>query len=178
MHEVEWVEAGIVKSTNAARRELRIAPAKGLKSPLLKAEAVALQHKGDKAERPLRCLVIGREEQTDQVICRLGAGTLRETVGAMKGGRVLIEAPATAEEEREWLPDDLVGCTLVGKDDAILGAVSDWFPTPAHPVLDVEQPAGGRFLLPLVPEVVEDIDLERSEVRVGDIEPFAVYDAN
>lgn len=54
--------------------------------------------------------------------------------------------------------ENLIGSRLY-KDQEFLGTVSDFFNTPANPVIEISREDGNSFLIPFVTEVFERIDL-------------------
>jgi 16S rRNA processing protein RimM len=70
----------------------------------------------------------------------------------------------------------LLGLTVVGEGDAVLGTITELIETRANDVIEVAKPGGGSLLLPVIEQVIESVDLETGRVYVGDIAPYVVDD--
>jgi 16S rRNA processing protein RimM len=64
---------------------------------------------------------------------------------------------------------DLVGCKVIGKDDREIGRIDEVMKMPANDVFSVKT-GSGEVLIPVVADVVKEIDLERKVVRIEEIE--------
>ena len=170
-----WIYIGRVRSVNPSARRLRIRP-----------EA----YHADRFDQVTRLGVILRDgtELRCKVesVCAVGGdigvllapGVPRDNVGKMKGAAVM--APA-AECGQGGVPDvhaeALRGFLVMNEEGAPLGRVAVAYETAAHGVVEIERPDGAVVLLPVVPEVIVHIDLDRGVVvTVADIAPFAVQD--
>ncbi len=71
--------------------------------------------------------------------------------------------PKTAKDEYYWA--DLVGLTVLGREEVCLGRVTGLIETGAHAVLQVQDGELER-LIPFVAAYVGDVDLQRRVVRV------------
>ncbi|MEQ8663922.1 MAG: ribosome maturation factor RimM [Gammaproteobacteria bacterium] len=90
------------------------------------------------------------------------AGLVRADIAVLRS-----QLPAPAPGEFYWV--DLVGLTVVNRDDVVLGEVRGLLETGAHDVVRVAPPAAGASerLIPFVREVyVLDIDLAAGIMRV------------
>lgn len=61
---------------------------------------------------------------------------------------------------------DLLGLDVYTDEDEYLGKVDDIFPTGANDVYVVKNELGKQILLPSIPEVLKDIDLENQKITV------------
>ncbi len=169
-----WIRIGTVRTVNPARRELRV-----------DADAVhAYQFEGlewigvGREEAALtRCRVDAVHRRENEATFRLSAGVTRDSVAAMRKAGVYIEAVARkARPDGEWHPAELVGLTVVGPGDTVLGTVKALIETGANDVVEVTKPEGGSLLLPVIEQVIESVDLGTGRVYLGDITPYAVDD--
>jgi 16S rRNA processing protein RimM len=172
----KWAVLGKVRSLNVSRREVRIAPRRGEESRVLASEWAWFRIAGS-PEEPLRCKVETRRPHGKVVIAGLSAGVPRETVAALRGAEMVAPVEDTPEgNEHIWYVEDLVGMKVRGPDDEPIGTVVAGFETAAHDVMEVSTEDGRRALLPVIEDLIEDVDPEEGTISVGDITPYAVYD--
>jgi len=172
----EWISIGSIRSVNPARRELRIAPepAHAHEFESLEWIRVAARETGPDG---IRCRVTALEMLPEGgVVATLSAGVTREAIGRMKGGAVtmapeeLRDAPAADEDG----VTGLVGCSVVNAAGESLGLIVDEIETGLNGAVVIAKTEGGTLILPLIEQVVMEIDLERAVMTVGDIAPYAV----
>lgn len=172
----KWSVLGRVRSLNVAKREMRIAPSRGAEAHLLGADWAWFRSPGSE-EEPLRCKVEGQRPHGKVVIVALSAGVPRETVAALRGAEMVMWVENSPEtNEHSWYVEDLVGMKVRGPDDEPIGTVVAGFETAAHDVMEVSTEDGRRALLPVIDDLIEDVDPEEGTISVGDIAPYAVYD--
>lgn len=61
---------------------------------------------------------------------------------------------------------DLIGLTVVDEDGEVIGELVDVFNTGANDIYDVKRSGKKNLLLPVIDEVVKDIDLENKKITV------------
>ncbi|MFR2534602.1 MAG: ribosome maturation factor RimM [Clostridia bacterium] len=61
---------------------------------------------------------------------------------------------------------DLLGLEVYSDEGEMLGIVDDIFPTGSNDVYVVKNELGKQILLPSIPEVLKDIDLEKGKITV------------
>ena len=114
-------------------------------------------------ERPLR--VDEAKVHSGTVVAKLDGVETREQALALRGATVSVERAALpdAEAGRYYLAD-LVGLEVVNEQGERLGVVKQWTTNGAQDVMEV---AGGRTrLIPWVPAIVKEVDLEAKRVVV------------
>lgn len=90
----------------------------------------------------------------------------REAAGELGGGELLLEATQLRPlAPGEFFRHDLVGCTVLDEAGATVGEVTGLMDNTAQHLL-VVRGADHEVLLPLVDEIVTEVDLERREIRV------------
>jgi len=77
------------------------------------------------------------------------------------------DLPNLSEEEIYYY--QLEGLEVVDKSGKLWGVVSEVMPLGEYELLLVKSPEGGEFYLPLVSHYVEEIDLEKNQIIVRDI---------
>lgn len=72
--------------------------------------------------------------------------------------------------ENTYFIADLLGLEVYTEEGELLGKVDDIFPTGANDVYVVKDEMGKQILLPSIPEVLKEIDLENEKIIVHLIE--------
>ena len=99
----------------------------------------------------------------------------RNAAEALHGARVFVSRasfPTAGQDEYYWI--DLIGLTVVNRDGALLGLVTDLIDTGAHSVLRVRQadvgveaaPEKAERLIPFVAAYIDSVDLTAKRVLV------------
>jgi 16S rRNA processing protein RimM len=105
----------------------------------------------------------------DAIVARLEGFSVREDLAPWRGARIAVPRPALPPlEADEVYLADLIGLTVVNRQEATLGTVAGLIHTGAHPVLRVSDGAGesAERLIPLVPAYVDAIDLAAGRMVV------------
>ena len=101
------------------------------------------------------------------VVARLEGCEERDAALEYRGMGVAVPRSVLPEPaEGEVYQADLIGLAVTNMQDEQLGTVAGLFSNGAHEVLRVARPGGGEQLLPLVPAVVQKIDLQSGAIRV------------
>jgi 16S rRNA processing protein RimM len=100
------------------------------------------------------------------LIVKLSGIDSPEEARALRGALIeLPEADLHPLGEDEFYQHDLIGLEVRTQAGEVLGEVAELLPTGANDVLVVQGPAG-EWLLPLIEDVVQDVDLATREVVV------------
>lgn len=85
----------------------------------------------------------------------------RNAAELLRGTLLEIDRPdgESPADEDEYYDSDLVGCTVREADGAHLGEVSEVVHLPAQDLLSIRGSDGAEWLLPLVRELVIDVDI-------------------
>jgi 16S rRNA processing protein RimM len=99
------------------------------------------------------------------LLARLAGIGSREAALKLKGRVVEASRAALPEPEAgHYYLADLVGLEVVNEQGVVLGAVKSWTFNGAQDVMEV---AGDRArLIPWIPTVIRDVDLEGKQIRV------------
>jgi len=172
--EEDWIRIGSVRSVNPARRQLRVTPESGCVAAFEGMESVrAVSCDG----QMVRWRVAAVDVASSGVILELAPGVTRDSVAGMKGAAIVLTREEWhARSGGVYVVTDLVGMAVVDTEGGRVGVVLDAFTTPAHDIVEVERQGGGRLFLPVVDEVVVQVDLGKGVLVVGEIAPYAVYD--
>jgi len=102
-------------------------------------EPVVVAHRGGTGDRPL---------------LRLAGVDTRDQAVALHGALLLASGAALDSGVDHYPVGELVGCRVVSSG-AELGVVADVLLNPAHDILEIAAPGGGRTLVPFVADLVE-----------------------
>ncbi|MFP4191978.1 MAG: ribosome maturation factor RimM [Candidatus Hydrogenedentota bacterium] len=169
----EHVYSGKVVSTRPDRREVRIDSVPGMEARI---EAEGWVWFRESTGREWKCKVIGVRHTGQGPVITISAGTPKDTIAKLRGADVLASALPGDEAEPMYTLEDLHGLAVAHADGTIAGHVTDLYEGKAHAMAAVETPAGGEMIIPLIPEVVESVDLEAGLITVGDLTPYSVSD--
>lgn len=113
-----------------------------------------------------RTLVVetAREHRTRFLVKFEGVQT-RDDANALRGP-VFVEATAARElDVDEYWPHQLVGADVVTSDGDEVGAVREILPGPAQDLMVVDR-HGGDVLVPMVKDIVVDVDVAERKVTI------------
>jgi 16S rRNA processing protein RimM len=111
------------------------------------------------------------EHKQGLLIVSLDGVTTRTAAEELRGAEVAIrERDAAPLEEGEYFLHQLYGLTVVAEDGAEIGRVREVLETGANEVLIVARPGQPDVLLPLIHDVVQDLDIAGGRVVVRLIE--------
>ncbi|MCX5772450.1 MAG: PRC-barrel domain-containing protein [Candidatus Hydrogenedentes bacterium] len=163
-------DIGVVRSVSPARREIRVTPLAGAEHLFDRLGLVEVVL-ADKVV--LRCRIQEVRDETGCKILTLTPGVPRETVARMKGARLVAAAePAAAEATYQF--EDLDGLTVLDKTGSVIGTVTSLYSAGGNDAIEITRPGGGTILLPAVDQVIAAVNVDRGEMVVNDIAPYAV----
>ncbi|MBX7256875.1 MAG: ribosome maturation factor RimM [Candidatus Hydrogenedentes bacterium] len=169
-----WVEIGVVRSVNPARRELRVQPRRSGRSRIEGADWVYV---GRSANTPVRCKVANVTAGNEWIVIALAAGVPRDAVAGMRNAVVYVEPEtSSARQAGEYEVSELIGLEVVSNRGERIGTIRDAMETGANDVIEIETATGKRFLLPVIESIVESIHWNEGQVVVGEYGPYAVDD--
>ena len=89
----------------------------------------------------------------------------RDAAELIRGAVFISEDQRRNLEEGEYWPQDLVGCRVVTVAGDEVGEISDVVAGPAQDLISVDH-EGGTFLVPLVKEIVVEVDVGARRVTI------------
>ena len=102
------------------------------------------------------------------VVARLKGVATREAAEALNGTELFVarDKLSADEDEDEFLHADLIGCSVVGPDGAVLGAVTAVENYGAGDLLDIKPLEGPSFYLLFTDENVPEVHLAERRIVV------------
>lgn len=101
------------------------------------------------------------------VVARLKGVTTREAAEALNGTELFVarDKLSANEDEDEFLQADLIGCSVVAADGAVLGTVTAVENYGAGDLLDIETPDGRSVLMPFTKAFAPRIDIAARRIE-------------
>ena len=101
------------------------------------------------------------------VILKLEGIDDRDTADRMRGIELQVERKdAIKLPEGRYFIGDLMGCKVLEEDGSLLGTITDVFLGQSNDTYNVECENGKTILIPVLPDVVLDVDVEAAVVKV------------
>jgi len=150
----ELVLLGVIGAPHGIKGEVRIKAFTG--DPLALGEYGPLVD-----EQGRRFEIAALRAAKEVVVARLKGVTSREGAETLNGVKLFVERARllAPDDEDEFLQADLVGCTVIGPDGAILGTVTAVANYGAGDLLDIETPDGRSVLMPFTKAYAPRIDI-------------------
>lgn len=101
----------------------------------------------------------------DRFLVKFEGSESREDALELRGVLYIPASEARRLDSEEFWTHEIVGFEVVEKDGTRIGEVSAIVPSPAHDLLEVST-ASGTALVPMVKEIVVNIDRETRTVSV------------
>ena len=106
------------------------------------------------------------KEHSGRLLAKLAGLESREAALKLKGSTVYVRREALPEPEAgHYYLADLVGLEVVNEQGVVLGVVKRWLFNGAQDVMEVAGDGKVR-LLPWIPEVVRNVDLNERQIHV------------
>ncbi|MBQ7541305.1 MAG: 16S rRNA processing protein RimM [Clostridia bacterium] len=158
-----FLELGQIVGTHGVRGEMRVNP--WCDSPeFMKGFArLYLDENGNEEVEVRACRSHG-----NVALLSLSGITTVEQAAAMRGRILYLRRDDARLPKGRFFISELIGCDVLDADDPALryGTLSDVSKTGANDVWHVTNDAGQEFLLPAIPLVVIDTDVENNVVRI------------
>lgn len=166
MSEQQFLTVGKIVNTHGIRGDLKVllntdfadirfAPKNVLN--LVHPETGAKHEVTIASSKPLKGMYLVRFEGFDNI----------NLVEKYKGYEIRVSKDNTVPlEEGEYYYHQIIGCRVVGEDGADLGVITEILRPGANDVWTVKMPNGKQLLLPVIDDVVLDVDVEQKVVKV------------
>lgn len=101
------------------------------------------------------------------VVARIKGIATREAAEALNGTELLVprDRLPPPEDEDEFLHADLLGCSVLGPDGAVLGTVTAVENYGAGDLLDIETPDGRSVLMPFTKAFAPRVDIAARQIH-------------
>jgi len=158
-----WVEAGVFLRPHGIAGEVVV----DLKNDLLELVSEAMTLRTTSAGGGEKILTVERvRKHKGRLIIAFKGFETREDADGLRSRTVWMTRDQIGPlGEDRWLVQDLIGLTVLTDDGETLGSLTDVMHQPANAVLVVATESGD-LLLPLIDDVVRDVDIEGGKVTV------------
>jgi 16S rRNA processing protein RimM len=159
------VVMGRIGAPYGVRGWVKVQPFSAAPDALLDHATWWIGERDGRAGRPLR-MIEGRLH-AGAVVAKLEGIDSRETAATLKGLDVAVprDALPDAEDDEVYL-GDLVGFEVVNRSGIALGRVAAVSANGAQPLLRLAVAADGERLIPFVPAIVDEVDLDARRIVV------------
>lgn len=114
-----------------------------------------------------RVKVISAKQQKNSVIMLLDGVDSIDKAASMYGTILYVNRNDMALEEGRYFIQDIIGCEVYDIDtNHMYGTVSDVFKTGANDVYQITDIKSKNFLLPVIPDVVLDVNIEKRKIFI------------
>ncbi len=158
-----YLELGQIVSTHGIKGEVRVNPWCDSPEFACMFKTVYLD---DKGEKPVR--VIASRPHGNIALMKLEGIDTVEQAAAMRNKILYMARKDVSLSEDSWFIADLIGCKAVDADDEnkIWGTLTDVSQTGANDVWHITDENGKEYLLPVIPPVVINTDVENEKVYI------------
>jgi len=161
-----WLNIGKIVNTHGVRGEVRVWPQTDFPEVRFK-PGNTLWMIPPNAGEPVPAVVQSAREQKNVYVLKLQDIDDRDGAEARKGWELKVPAEERVPlSEGEYYVSDIVGCSVVTEEGETLGVVADVLTPGANDVWVVRRPAGQDVLLPVIDEVVLDVDPAAKRIKV------------
>lgn len=172
--ETKWFNVGKVANTHGIRGELKIIPQTDFpEERFSKGSRLTLIDASNQEKVPVE--VETARLHKNAYIVKLKAYDHINDVEKYKGWALKIHQDQLAElEEDEYYHHEIVGCEVVTDEGETLGTISEILTPGANHVWVVNRPQGKPLLLPVIDDVILNVDVEAKRIRVHMMEGLDV----
>ncbi len=163
----KWIEAGTIVRPHGLAGDVVVDIRKDLADLVSDATALRATH-GEGKERLLT--VESVRGHVGRPIFKFGACDTRDQAQLLRSWVLWVSREDLGELEADrWLVQDILGLDVVADDGECLGKIAEVMPQPASDIFVVKG-NGEEILLPVIKEVVLDVDVSAGRVVVHLIE--------
>jgi len=166
MAEERRLNVGKIVNTHGIRGEVKVWPTTDFPDVRFRSGNRLLLVPPESGE-PVEVVVQSSREQSNVFIVKLKGFDNINEVEKYKGWELKVEAEDRVElEEGEYYVRDIVGCSVLTDEGEKLGTITDVLSPGANDVWVVKRPKGKELLLPVIDDVVLDVDVPGKVVKV------------
>jgi len=166
MSDERLLNIGKIVNTHGIKGELKVWPQTDFPEVRFKPGSKLLMFPPDSGE-PMTIEVVSAREQKTMYIVRIKGFDNINQVEKYKGWELKV-----SESERVPLPEgeyyfrDIVGCTVETEEGEQLGTVADILSPGANDIWVVKMAKGKELLLPVIDDVILDVDVAARKIKV------------
>jgi len=166
MSDERLLNIGKIVNTHGIRGELKIWPQTDFPEVRFKPGNKLIMVPPETGE-PITVEIAGAREQKNMFVVRLKGFDNINQVEKYKGWELKVaEEDRVPLSEGEYYYRDIIGCEVVTEEGEPLGKVTDILSPGANDVWVVAMPKGKELLLPVIDDVVLDVDVAARKIKV------------
>ncbi len=160
---MDLLEVGKIVNTHGLRGEVKVVPWTDCPEVFEDIEAVYVKKKNEYEKLTLK----GIKYQKNNLIVKFSEIQDINEAEKYKNQVLYAEREALGElPEGTYYIADLIGLEVVKEDGEKLGIINDVFNTGSNDIYDVKREGKKNMLIPVIDEVVLDIDIEAGKITV------------
>ncbi len=162
----EYIEAGKIVTTHGIKGELKLYPWCDDPDMFYDIQTLYLDAKGTK---PIKLL--GMRYAKNMPLLKLEGIDSIEDAAKLRDKIIYVHRDDIPMEEGEYLIQDLMGLQVIDADDGhVYGKLTQVSPTGANDVYHILFADGKERLIPAIPQVVLEVDLEGGVMKIRPLE--------
>ena len=157
----QFLETGKITGTHGLKGEVRVQPWADSPEFLSEFDELYFDKGAEKIE------ITASRVHKHMLIMKIKGMDSVEDAEKLRNKVLYMNRDDVALEDGAYFIQDLLGLAVVDDDSGeTLGQLDDVSETGANDVYHVKTPGGRVVLIPVIPDVVRDIDLEKGEIRI------------
>jgi 16S rRNA processing protein RimM len=166
MSEERLLNIGKIVNTHGIKGEVKVWPQTDFPEVRFKAGSKLLMFPPENGQ-PITIEVVSSREQKKMYVLKLKGFDNINQVEKYKGWELKVsEAERVPLPEGEYYFRDILGCTVESEEGEQLGTITDILSPGANDIWVVKMPKGKELLLPVIDDVVLDVDTVSRKVKV------------
>lgn len=166
-----YLEIGKIVNTHGLRGAVKVVPWCDDPEFLCEMETLYL------GEKHLPVTITDARTQKGNVVLQLKGTDTVEVAESLRGQILYLDREDVELADGVYFIQDLIGLRVLDADTAACyGTLSDVLQTGANDVYEVTDEAGKTVLIPAIPDVVQETDLENGTMTIRPLE--GLFDAN
>lgn len=168
----EYLEIGKIVSVHGLKGEVRVQPWCDSGDFMKKFKTLYFDKNGKNSISVVACRPHG-----NVVILKLDGVDTPEQAQLLRGKMLYMKRADAKLAKTQYFIAELIGCTVYDADDErrIYGKISDVSKTGANDVWHIQDENGKEYLIPAIPIVVVETDVENEKVKIRPLK--GIFDA-
>lgn len=163
----EILQVGVVTTTHGVRGEVKVFPTTDDVNRFKKLKEVLV----DTGREKISLEIEGVKFFKQMVILKFkGIDTLDEVAKYRQAGLYVTRENAVKLERDEYFIADLIGVSVYGESDQLIGSLEDVMTTGANDVYVIRMTDGRELLLPAIRQCILEVDVEQRRMKVHVLE--------
>ena len=159
----EYLEIGTIVGTHGIKGEVRVNPACDSPAFFRGFQTLYFDAEGREAVQ-----VLGMREHKNLALLQLEGIHSMEAAERLKAKRLFFRRAEAHLEEGRYFIAELLGCDVFDVNSGErYGAICEVSQTGANDVWHIKTPEGDERLIPVIPDVVKSVDVEKRRVEVA-----------